>query len=55
MSYPQFSIIIPAYNEASRITQALESVVHCVRSRGWFAEVTRRRRLSANLPQRRPR
>jgi dolichyl-phosphate beta-glucosyltransferase len=39
MSYPQFSIIIPAYNEASRITQALESVVHCVRSRGWFAEV----------------
>jgi dolichyl-phosphate beta-glucosyltransferase len=39
MSYPQYSIVIPAYNEAARITGALESVVGCIRSRGWFAEV----------------
>jgi len=39
MSYPQYSIVIPAYNEAARITAALESVVACIRSRGWFAEV----------------
>jgi glycosyltransferase involved in cell wall biosynthesis len=39
MAYPQYSIVIPAYNEAARITGALESVVGCIRSRGWFAEV----------------
>jgi dolichyl-phosphate beta-glucosyltransferase len=39
MSYPQYSIVIPAYNEAARITGALESVIGCIRSRGWFAEV----------------
>jgi dolichyl-phosphate beta-glucosyltransferase len=39
MSYPQYSIVIPAYNEAARIKGALESVVACIRSRGWFAEV----------------
>jgi glycosyltransferase involved in cell wall biosynthesis len=39
MSYPQYSIVIPAYNEAARIAGALESVVACIRSRGWFAEV----------------
>jgi dolichyl-phosphate beta-glucosyltransferase len=39
MSYPQYSIVIPAYNEAARITGALESVIGCIRQRGWFAEV----------------
>jgi glycosyltransferase involved in cell wall biosynthesis len=39
MSYPQYSIVIPAYNEAARISGALESVVAFVRERGWFAEV----------------
>jgi glycosyltransferase involved in cell wall biosynthesis len=39
MSYPQYSIVIPAFNEAARISGALESVVECVRQRGWFAEV----------------
>lgn len=39
MDYPQYSIVIPAYNEAARISSALESVVGCIRSRGWFAEV----------------
>ena len=39
MSYPQYSIVIPAYNEAARIRNALESVVGCVRQRGWSAEV----------------
>jgi glycosyltransferase involved in cell wall biosynthesis len=39
MSYPQYSIVIPAYNEAARISGALESVVAFVRDRGWSAEV----------------
>ncbi len=37
--YPQYSIVIPAYNEAARIPGTLESVVDCIRSRGWSAEV----------------
>ena len=39
MNYPQYSIVIPAFNEAARISSALEQVVGCIRSRGWFAEV----------------
>jgi dolichyl-phosphate beta-glucosyltransferase len=39
MSYPQYSIVIPAYNEGARISQALDSVVGCIRQREWFAEV----------------
>jgi dolichyl-phosphate beta-glucosyltransferase len=39
MSYPQYSIVIPAYNEAARIPATLEAVVGCVRARGWSAEV----------------
>ena len=39
MNYPQYSIVIPAYNEAARIANALESVVGCIRSHGWNAEV----------------
>jgi glycosyltransferase involved in cell wall biosynthesis len=39
MQHPKYSIIIPAYNESSRIPAALESVVECIRRRGWPAEV----------------
>ncbi len=39
MSYPAYSIVIPAYNEAARIGNALQQVVACVRERGWHAEV----------------
>lgn len=39
MSYPSYSIVIPAFNEASRILATLESVVACIRSKGWSAEV----------------
>src|ERR1700691_206658 len=39
MSYPQYSIVIPAYNEAARIPATLDAVVACIRSRGWSAEV----------------
>jgi len=39
MPYPAYSIVIPAYNEAARIGNALESVAACIRERGWNAEV----------------
>jgi dolichyl-phosphate beta-glucosyltransferase len=39
VAYPQYSIVIPAYNEAARITGALEAVVACIRMRRWSAEV----------------
>ena len=39
VNYPRYSIVIPAYNEAARIIGALESVVACVRERGWSAEI----------------
>jgi dolichyl-phosphate beta-glucosyltransferase len=39
MSYPQFSIVIPAYNEAARIPGTLEAVTGCVRARAWSAEI----------------
>jgi dolichyl-phosphate beta-glucosyltransferase len=39
MSYPRYSIIIPAYNEARRIPATLEQVVGCIRNNRWFAEV----------------
>jgi glycosyltransferase involved in cell wall biosynthesis len=39
VSYPRYSIVIPAFNEAQRITNALQSVVACIRERGWTAEV----------------
>jgi len=39
MPYPSYSIVIPAYNEAARIANALQSVVACICRRGWSAEV----------------
>lgn len=37
--YPKYSIVIPAYNESERIPATLDSVVNCIRERGWRAEV----------------
>jgi dolichyl-phosphate beta-glucosyltransferase len=39
MSNPQYSIVIPAYNEAARIGKTLTAVLECVHSRKWSAEV----------------
>lgn len=37
--HPKYSIVIPAYNESARIPGTLASVLECVRSRGWDAEI----------------
>jgi glycosyltransferase involved in cell wall biosynthesis len=37
--YPQYSIVIPAYNENARIPATLQSVVACIHEHGWSAEV----------------
>lgn len=37
--YPQYSVVIPAYNERARIPATLQAVVDCIRARGWSAEV----------------
>jgi dolichyl-phosphate beta-glucosyltransferase len=39
VQYPKYSIVIPAYNESARIPATLESVVACIRDKGWPAEV----------------
>ncbi len=36
---PKYSIVIPVYNESARIPAALASVMGCIRTRGWNAEV----------------
>jgi glycosyltransferase involved in cell wall biosynthesis len=36
---PQYSIVIPAYNESARIPATLQSVVACIHQHGWSAEV----------------
>jgi dolichyl-phosphate beta-glucosyltransferase len=36
---PQYSIVIPAYNESARIPATLKSVVACIHQHGWAAEV----------------
>ncbi len=36
---PDYSIVVPAYNESARIGQTLERILDCVHSRGWHAEV----------------
>jgi glycosyltransferase involved in cell wall biosynthesis len=37
--YPKYSIVIPALNESARIPATLQSVISCIRERGWSAEV----------------
>lgn len=37
--FPKYSIVIPAYNESTRIPATLKSVVDCIRAHGWNAEV----------------
>ena len=39
MPHPRLSIVIPAYNESARIEAALSSVLACVESRAWDAEI----------------
>jgi dolichyl-phosphate beta-glucosyltransferase len=39
MSFPKYSIVIPAYNESARIPGTLRSVVECVRANAWPAEI----------------
>lgn len=39
MAHPQLSIVIPAYNESTRIDDALERVLSCVAEQNWDAEV----------------
>jgi glycosyltransferase involved in cell wall biosynthesis len=39
MLHPALSIVIPAYNEQSRIEDTLNRVLQCVGDRGWDAEV----------------
>ena len=39
MSHPKLSIVIPAFNESSRIEATLERVMNCVDAQGWDAEV----------------
>lgn len=36
---PQYSVIIPAYNEGARIERALVEVLHTLDEKGWDAEV----------------
>ncbi len=39
MDQPQYSIVIPAFNEQARIGATLERVMECIRVRAWTAEV----------------
>jgi glycosyltransferase involved in cell wall biosynthesis len=37
--HPNYSIVIPAFNEGARIPATLKEVVSCIREHGWNAEV----------------
>jgi glycosyltransferase involved in cell wall biosynthesis len=36
---PKYSIVIPAFNESARLPATLQSVLDCIRARGWDAEI----------------
>jgi glycosyltransferase involved in cell wall biosynthesis len=37
--HPQYSIVIPAYNESGRIPATLQSILSYVRAKGWTTEI----------------
>jgi len=37
--YPQYSIVIPAYNESARIPGTLQTILSYVRAKGWTTEI----------------
>ncbi|MEG9436536.1 glycosyltransferase family 2 protein [Edaphobacter sp. HDX4] len=39
MAHPEFSIVVPAYNESTRIEHALDRILSCAEQQGWDAEV----------------
>lgn len=39
MEEPQYSIVIPVFNEQARIGATLSRVIECVQERGWQAEI----------------
>jgi len=39
MEDPQYSIVIPAYNEQARIGETLDRIMECVETRAWKAEI----------------
>lgn len=39
MAHPKLSIVIPAFNEGTRVEEALERVMSCIAERRWDAEV----------------
>ena len=39
MSSPDYSVVIPAYNESRRLGPSLEKILDFLQSRGWHAEV----------------
>ena len=39
MSYPAYSIVIPAYNESGRIPATLRSILDCVHAHQWNVEI----------------
>lgn len=39
MAHPELSIVVPAFNESTRIEHALDRIMSCVAEQGWNAEV----------------
>lgn len=39
MAHPEYSIVVPAYNESTRIEHALDRILSCVEQQSWDAEV----------------
>ena len=39
MADPEYSIVVPAFNEEARIGATLDRVIECIEARGWSAEL----------------